>query len=145
MRALDLCEILADIRSAVGSTGGAKYAEAIAATESAVAAHDNAQLDQLIANVDAAVASLTKPAWQSRLDELREAGIAEQAFLRAFDDLRNDHSLKKPDLVKIVEAYVGFVEKKLSTERLLDAIKTRFYGKLYDHDANEMAKRATPW
>ena len=29
-------------------------------------------------------------------------------------------------------------------KKLLDAIKTRFYGKVYDHDANEMAKGATP-
>jgi hypothetical protein len=88
---------------------------------------------------------MTKPAWQARLDALHDAGIAEQAFLRAFDDLRNDHAIKKPDLIKIAEAYVGFVEKKSSVERIFDAIKTRFYGKLYDHDANEMAKRATPW
>jgi glycerol-3-phosphate O-acyltransferase len=145
MRGHDLREILADIRNAVGSTGGTKYAEAIAATEAAIAPQDNVQLEQLIANVDAAVASLTKPAWQCRLDELREAGLAEQAFLRALDDLRNDHAIKKPDLLKIAESYVGYVEKKLSTDRLLDAIKTRFYGKLYDYDANEMAKRATPW
>jgi hypothetical protein len=145
MRGHDLREILADIRNAVGISGGAKYAEAIAATEAAVASHDNAQLDQLIASVDTAVASLTKPAWQARLDDLRDAGISEQAFLHAFGELRNDHSIKKLDLFKIAEGYVGFVEKKSSSEKLLDAIKTRFYGKLYDHDANEMAKRATPW
>jgi hypothetical protein len=145
MRGHELRDILADIRKAVGSAGGTKYAEAIGATEAAIAVHDNVPIDDVIANVDAAVASLTKPAWQARLDELRGAGIAEQAFLRAFDELRNDHTIKKPDLIKIAEAYVGFVEKKSSVERLLDAIKTRFYGKLYDHDANEMAKRATPW
>jgi hypothetical protein len=145
MRGHDLRGILSDIRGAVDASGGAKHADAIATTEIAIAEHGDTSLDQLLGNVASVVASLTRPAWMARLDQLRGAGVSEQAFLTALDELRNDLTIKKPDLVKIAEGYVGFVEKKLSNERLLDAIKTRFYGKLYDHDANEMAKRATPW
>jgi hypothetical protein len=145
VRGQNLREILTHIGKAVGVAGASKHADAISSISDALADHDEDHVDAVVEHVAEKVASLTLPTWQRRLDEIKAAGISEAKFLSAFDALMLDKSLKKNDIVKIAEAYVGFVDKKHSVDRVLDSIKTRFYGKLYDHDANEMAKRATPW
>jgi hypothetical protein len=144
MRGHNLREVLTDIRNAIGASGGSKHAEAVASVEAVVARHDTVEIDELIARSDTGVAALTMPAWQVQLNRVKAAGLSEGEFLSVFDALKSDKSIKKADLFKVAEGYVGFVDKTRATERLLDAIKTRFYGKLYDEDASAMAMRATP-
>ena len=145
MRGHQLREILTDIRNAIGASSATKHAEAIDRMQTALADLGAGNDADLVDQVEATVERLTRAAWETNLQKLHEAGLSEPDFLRALDEIRNDKSLKKNDIMKIAEAYVGYVEKKASSEKLIDAIKTRFFGKIYDRDANEMAKRATPW
>jgi hypothetical protein len=78
------------------------------------------------------------------LRQLREAGLAEHDFLAVLNSIEADKSLKKADLLAIAEGYAGSVGRKASVKNLLKHISTRFYTKLYERDANELAKRATP-
>ena len=145
MRGHQLREILNDIRNAVGASGGSKHAEVIDQLQSALTDLDNAAIPDLVGQVEAAVAALSQEPWEAKLKQLQQAGLSEPDFCRALDEIRSDKAVKKSDRIKIAEAYVGYAEKKASSDKLVDAIKTRFYGKIYDRDANEMAKRATPW
>jgi len=145
MRGHQLREILSDIRDAISGSGGAKQAEAIDRIQSALADLDHCPANDVVNRVDAAVASVTQPAWEAKLAQLQSAGLDEVEFLKRLDEIVTDKSIKKADLLQIAQAYVGYADKKASASKLADAIKTRFYGKIYDRDADEMAKRATPW
>ena len=79
------------------------------------------------------------------LRRLNEAQVNEASFLQVFSDL-SKAACTKSDLLAIAEIYARtkFKSKKLQNH-LLDAIKSEFYGRLYDHDADKIAARATPW
>lgn len=145
MRGHQLREILSDIRDALAGSGVTKQAEALDRIQAALASLDQAPTTEVMARVDAGVEDLTQPVWKEQLVRLNAAGLNEAEFLRALEQLGNDKSVKKADLVQIAQGYVGYADKKASAPKLIDAIKTRFYGKIYDRDADAMAKRATPW
>jgi NurA-like 5'-3' nuclease len=145
MRGHQFRNLLADIRNVVGVAGSKKHVEALQSAETALSQFDNVSVDTIVSRVETVVSDLTKPSWAKRLQQLEDAGVSEADFLRAFDELRQDRTVKKPELLKIASVYVGYADKKLSSDKLLEAIKTRFFAKVYDRDANEMAKRATPW
>ena len=145
MRGQQLRELLNDIRNAISGSGGAKQADALDRIQSALANLDQAPASEAIGRLDATVQGLTQPAWEAKLAQLQSAGLNEAEFLKILDELATDKSIKKADLLKIAHGYVGYADKKASADKLVSAIKTRFYGKIYDRDADEMAKRATPW
>ncbi|MEQ1695821.1 MAG: hypothetical protein ABL901_08270 [Hyphomicrobiaceae bacterium] len=136
---------MSDIREAISGSGGTKHAEALDRIQAALADLDHAPASDAIARIDTNAAGLTQPAWEAKLAQLQSAGLNEPEFLRLLDEIANDKNIKKADLLKIAQVYVGYADKKASTDKLISAIKTRFYGKIYDRDADEMAKRATPW
>jgi hypothetical protein len=86
-----------------------------------------------------------KPGPDEWLRRLNEAQVDEASFLQVFSDLRKA-PCTKTDLLAIAEIYARTKFKsKDSKNLLLDAIKSEFYGRLYDHDADKIAARATPW
>jgi hypothetical protein len=140
-----LRDLLIDIKNAINASGSPRHAAAVDQLQAALSEHDELPISDVAQRVEATIAKLTASNWEFRLNELVRADLSEPAFLKALDELRCDKSVNKGDMHKIAEAYVGFSNKGASREKLLDAIKSRFYGKIYDRDANEMAKRATPW
>jgi hypothetical protein len=75
---------------------------------------------------------------------LKDAGLTEQKFVAVFASLEADRKIKKPELIKIAEGYTGSADLRANAKKLLKHIKTHFYAKLCERDANELAKRATP-
>lgn len=145
MRGHQLRSLLSDISRALGASSGAKHAAAFEAAQRALVKADDAPVEQIAKHVSCAAVSIAAAPWEKCLSDLQGAGISEADFLRLLAELAADKSIQKADVFKIAEGYVGYADKRASRDKLLDAIKTRFYGKIYDHDANEMAKRATPW
>src|SRR6478672_4025510 len=127
MRGQQLRAILSDIGRAVGASGGAKHAAAFDATQAALASLDDVPVGEVAARVEAAANEVAAAPWERRLAALQSAGISEPVFLAEFAELTSDKSIRKGDLLKIAQAYVGYADKKATAEKLLDAIKTRFY------------------
>ena len=145
MRGHQLREILNDIRTAISGSGGTKHADALDRIQSALADLDHAPAGDVISRVESAATTISSPPWSLKLSQLQGVGLNEAAFLKLIEEISADKSLKKADLLQITQAYVGYADKKASSAKMIDAIKTRFYGKIYDRDADIMAKRATPW
>ena len=145
MRGQQLREVLTDMRDVASASGGTKQSQALDELQAAFSVFDDLAVADVVAHVEAVVGALSQPAWEAKLAMLRQAELSEPSFVRALDGIANDKSLKKNDLVKIVEGYVGYADKKASNSKLIDALRVRFFGKMYDRDADEMAKRATPW
>ena len=53
--------------------------------------------------------------------------------------------MKKADLASLAKELGVRAEANMSGTKILQKIKGWFYEKLYERDANQMAKRATPW
>jgi len=80
--------------------------------------------------------------WVRRLNEVQ---LNEASFLQVFSDL-GKAQCAKGQFLTIAEAYTGGKLKASSSKKdLLEAIKSEFYGRLYERDADKMAERATPW
>ena len=79
------------------------------------------------------------------LRRLNGAELNEASFLQVFSDLAKAPCMKG-EFLAIAEAYTGG-KLKVSTPKkdLLEAIKSEFYGRLYERDADKIAQRATPW
>lgn len=76
---------------------------------------------------------------------LHDAGVDEDAFKKAFGRLK-DANLSKETLETIAGHYgVRRGRKGASAAKVLDSIERHFYFKRYNHDADKMAARATPW
>lgn len=145
MRGQQLRELLSVLRRTAGATGSAQHEVALSKLEEAIVPHDELELGEVLASVESAANQTVAPIWEQHLLRMLAAGLDEPAFLRALAQLEDDTKVKKADLQKITERYVGLADKKANAEKLLNAIKTEFYAKVYARDANEMAKRATPW
>lgn len=145
MRGQQLRELLAELRRTVGAVGAAQPAEGLAKIEKALASQDGSELSEVLASVERAASEAVAPIWEQHLLRLLGAGLDETSFLKGLAQLEADTKVKKADLVKIAERYAGLADRKSSVDKLLGAIKTEFYAKVYARDANEMAKRATPW
>jgi hypothetical protein len=70
--------------------------------------------------------------------------LDEPRFLAVLGEIQSDNTLKKADLQKIAELYAGSYDRRASAAKLIDAIKLAFYSKIYERDARQMARRATP-
>lgn len=79
------------------------------------------------------------------VDQLREAGFEEAKFRLALAELKVDKALDKNDILKIATEYGVIRISGKSRDSYLESIEKHFYWVLYNHDADAMAKRATPW
>jgi hypothetical protein len=135
MRVRDLRKIVQDIARVFEVSGATKQYTAISKVEAALQPHDGQYLDTYLDGVEGQL---------SYLRRLKDAGLAEHKFTAVFASLEADKKLKKPELIKIAEGYTGSADRKANAKKLLKHIKTHFYAMLYERDANELAKRATP-
>jgi hypothetical protein len=135
MRVRDLRKIVQDIARVFEVAGATKQHAAISKVVAALQPHDGRALD---AYLDAVEGQL------SYARRLKDAGLTERKFIAVFTSLEADKKIKKPELIKIAEEYTGSADHTATAKKLLKHIKTHFYAKLYERDANELAKRATP-
>ncbi|MCF6199779.1 MAG: hypothetical protein L3J67_10380 [Hyphomicrobiaceae bacterium] len=75
--------------------------------------------------------------------ELEKSQDDEAQFLVILAQMDADSRVRKVELAKISERFGDSSAKTVT--KMLQSIKTRFYEKVYDRDANAMARRATPW
>ena len=145
MRGNGLRAILQDIQSALTAGGGAAQAKALEKLSQSFETQDAASVSDIASSVEATITEASLPSWQKHARALKAAGLDEREFSRAFAAIANDKSLKKSDLAEIAKEYEVRVGPKLTSEKIADKIRGAFYEKLYERDANAMAKRATPW
>lgn len=135
MRVRDLRKIVQDIARVFEVSGATKQYAAISKVGDALQPHDGWDLDAYLDGVEGQL---------SYVRRLKSAGLTEHKFVAVFASLEADKRIKKPELIKIAEGYTGSADHRANAKKLLKHIKTHFYAKLYERDANELAKRATP-
>lgn len=145
MRGLGLRALLDDIQSVLRAGGGSNQAKALSQLSDALKGRETQSVDDISAAVQTAVQNGTAPLSQQHLVRIKSAKLDERLFLHAFRTLEQDQRIKKADLISISKALDLKIDKKATLEKLLDGIKGQFYERLYEHDADEMAKRARPW
>lgn len=81
----------------------------------------------------------------SYADQLKAADFDESAFKAVLADLAQDASIKKAEAAEIARDYGVIRLETRSKAAIMESIEKHFYWMLYNREANEMAKRATPW
>jgi hypothetical protein len=88
---------------------------------------------------------LEKPGAAEWVRRLNETELNEASFLQIFSELTASPGTKA-EFQAVAEAYTGSkLKAKQSKNDFLEAIKSEFYGRLYERDADKIAERATPW
>jgi hypothetical protein len=147
MRATELMRPLEEIRETFIAAGLAVPAKEIADVISVLEAHGDRKLDEILQEISARL----DPAAQRQLvcakhvKALRAAKFDEPTFRRALESLRGDKSADKADVLQIAKDYGVIRMSGKSRDGYLESIDKYFYWALYNRDADEMAKRATPW
>ena len=77
------------------------------------------------------------------IEALEKSYDDEANFLSILTQMDADNRIRKMELSKISERFGDTSAKTVA--KMLQSIKTRYYEKIYDRDANAMARRATPW
>jgi hypothetical protein len=145
MRVRDLRLVIDEVRRIFTVSGAKSQESGLAQVSAALEQHDDQALDAYLEQVrQSAPSSLASPRVAESTRRLAEASLDEGLFLKVLADLNADKSLKKADLQKIVEAYTGSFDSRANASKLIDAIRRAFYKKLYERDARELARRATP-
>jgi len=146
MRVRDLRAVLEDLGRIFGASGARKQHVAITQVAEALPAAKGSDQDigLYLTTLEEELADDFAPASVKYLRKLKEAGLVEQAFLATLNLIETDRQIKKVDLLAIAEGYTGSSDRKASAKKLLSHIKGHFYKRLYERDANELAKRATP-
>ena len=88
---------------------------------------------------------LEKPGATEWARRLKEAELNEAPFLQVLSDLTAS-TCTKAEIKTVAEAYTGSkLKAKQSKNDFLEAIKSEFYGRLYERDVDKISARATPW
>jgi len=159
MKVGDLKKSLEDM-AAILEVGGTKTArDDMASILSLLEGAEDQELDEFLASLEKRMAeALKKTRARSRAsraqkvdDELvshyagrlKAAEMDEASFKAIAAELKNDPRVRKAELAAIAREYDALPAKTVAG--LHKAIQTRFYERIYDRDATEMARRATPW
>jgi hypothetical protein len=144
MRVRDLRTILRDIQRVFKASGAKTQEAAFSKLSATLQSHDNRDLDACLKAVEDEIQAASLPPSTPYLRRLDEIGLDERAFKDLIEDLESDRSLAKTDLVTIVERYTGSADRRGTVKKLIRQLRSHFFAKLYERDANELAKRATP-
>lgn len=144
MRVRDLRAVLKDIQRVFKVSGAKAQEAAFAKLSFSFQRQDGCDLDSCLRAVEIEVQAAALPQPTTYLRRLREIGLDEPAFRDLIEKLEKDRSLAKSDLATIVERYTGAADRRATSKKLIKQLRTHFYAKLYERDANELAKRATP-
>ena len=145
MRGHGLRALLQDIREAVSASGGSAQARALGQLSDVFEDLDTQEVSVIAASIEGSIADASIPPWLKHAKALKAAELDERLFKLAFASVENDRSMKKADLASLAKELGVRAEANMSGTKILQKIKGWFYEKLYERDANQMAKRATPW
>ncbi|MFY9642872.1 MAG: hypothetical protein WCD20_20405 [Rhodomicrobium sp.] len=147
MRADRLKHAIQDIRSILGSAGATAAETDFAKLEEFIELNGDRDLDELLAEVRAKLdpAQKKQEAIAQYLDKLQSSGFDEAKFHGALQAIKNDKTFDKDDVLLIAKAYGVIRISGKSKSSYIESIDKHFFWRLYNRDADEMAKRATPW
>jgi hypothetical protein len=144
MRVRDLREVLRDIQRVFRASGAKAQETAFSKLSASLQGQDNRDLEACLKAVEDEIHAASLPPSTRYLRRLDEIGLDERAFKDFIENLESDRSLAKTDFVTIVERYTGSADRRGTVKKLIKQLKSHFFAKLYERDANELAKRATP-
>jgi hypothetical protein len=144
MRVRDLRSILGDIQRVFKASGAKKQETAFTKLSVTLEAQDGRDLDSYLKAVEDEIQADSLPRATTYLRLLDEIGFDEPAFRDFIEKLEQDRSLPKNELIAVVEGYAGSADRRGTAKKLIKQLSAKFYAKLYERDANELAKRATP-
>jgi hypothetical protein len=144
MRVRDLRAVLKDIQRVFKISGAKTQETAFAKLSATLQGQDGQDLDSCLKAVEDEIQEASLPRVTTYLRRLGDIGLDEQAFRDFLEKLEKDRSLAKSDLITIVERYTGSADRRGTVKKLVKQLRSHFYAKLYERDANELAKRATP-
>ncbi len=75
--------------------------------------------------------------------KLHDADMDDKIFAQIVAEMKDDKNLHKAELVEIASLYKARPASTIT--KLHQSIRTKFYERIYDRDATEMARQATPW
>lgn len=145
MRGHGLRALLKDIQDAVSAGGGSAQARALGQLSSALSDSDAKDVPAIVSAIESSIAEASAPPWKKHAKALIAAELDERLFKHAFAAMENDRTIKKADIVSLAKDLGIRLDAKASGSKALEKIKGWFYERLYERDANAMAKRATPW
>lgn len=142
MRVRDLRLALEQIRDVFDGGGAVAQARDLQRVADMLAKNDGADLTSYLDDVR----SKLQPATPERyVEALRNAGFDEDKFKAVIADMRADRNLDKDGVHSVGEGYGVIRLSGRGKDSLIDSIEKHFYWLVYNRDADEMAKRATPW
>lgn len=144
MRGIEVSKVLADIETVLESASASPRREAVRELMNLVA-HDTRSIDDIAKSLERSAQESIKPVYQQYLEELLAAEYDEKLFLEVFGRLSKDKAVKKSDVLKIALSYGRHRSLTGSVDKLLQDVRTSFYERVYERDAQLMAKRATPY
>jgi hypothetical protein len=147
MRADRLKHGIQEIRSILSAAGAASAETDFAKLEEFFDHHGDRDLDELLVEIRAKLDPVSKKQdiIARHLDRLKSAGFDESKFHAVLQAIKNDKTFDKDDVLQIAKAYGVIRISGKSKASYIESIDKHFYWRLYNRDADEMAKRATPW
>jgi len=139
MHVRDLEVALGDIKTLLEASGAIRQAQDIANVLESIEGRSEQELTEFLGSLRDELSPVLK-----HVTQLRTAGLDEAQFQAAFSALK-EAKLQKPMLLQIAEKFIGSVDTSLPKDKILKAISTHFFVRVYERDSREMAKRATPW
>jgi hypothetical protein len=144
MRVRDLRSVLRDIQRVFKVSGAKTQETAFAKLSETLRVQDGRDLATCLKAIEDKIEGASLPQAAMYLRRLDEIGFDENAFIALLARLEKDRTLGKSDLITIVERYTGSADRRGTIKKLIKQLRAHFYAKLYERDANELAKRATP-
>ena len=147
MRAEQLKDVLDEVKSIFSAAGVTAVEKDIALLADYVASHGSRELDDVFAEMRDRLdpAGKKKLASLRHIQALRDAGMDEARFSEALTAIKSDRTLDKGDIAQLAKDYGVIRINAKSRDACIESIDKYFYWSLYNRDADEMAKRATPW
>lgn len=147
MQASELKKPLLEAKETLEAAGAILAAKDIGGLLDLIDSQADVELDQFLLHVQR---QLDPSAHKSVLrtlhvSALRNALLDEAKFKLAMNALRAEKALDKTDVLSVAKNYGVIRIAGKSRDGYLESIEKYFYWALYNRDADEMAKRATPW
>jgi hypothetical protein len=147
MKTSEIKRPLIEAKEVLAAGGALAAAKDIDALLTLVDDHADMDFDQFLVKVKHKLdpAALRAPLRSAYVKMLQDAKLDEVLFTTVLSKLTSDEQLDKTDILAIAKDYGVIRITGKSKAAYLDSIERYFHWMLYNEDANDMARRATPW
>jgi hypothetical protein len=147
MRLKELQSALAEIRDVFAAGGSSTAERDLDAVLSLLASEPDRDLGAYLAEIRNVLNGKRHPS--SSASELAAtliaAGLDEEKFKTALATISADQAIGKQEMLDLAKTYGVIRLNARSRSTILESIEKHFYWMLINRDADNMAKRATPW